>query len=76
MMKSFGIILIVLGCLFLTYQGLNYGKEAQAGDRTFFGMSEQETKYLWLLPVIGVIDLGAGLALLGTRKTWIGQPEK
>ncbi len=70
-MKTIGIILVVVGILALAYQGFSYKKtekDAQLGPLT---IQHEETKHVWIPPVIGGICLvvGAGVLIAGARQS-------
>ena len=68
-MKLPGIILIVLGCLALAYQGIRYTTQENVIDIGSLKVTASEKKTLPLPPIVGGIALVAGIALvLADRK--------
>ena len=63
-MKLPGIILIVLGCLALAYQGINYTTQENVIDIGSLKVTASEKKTLPLPPIVGGIALVAGIALV------------
>jgi hypothetical protein len=69
-MKVTGIVLIIVGCIALAYQGFSYKdthKDAQIGSLT---IQHQETHHVWVPPVVGgvCIAVGIGALVFGSRK--------
>ncbi|SDU13131.1 Protein of unknown function [Verrucomicrobium sp. GAS474] len=69
-MKILGIVLIVVGGIALAYQGFSYKqteKDAQIGSLT---IQHQETKHVWVPPVVGGVCVAAGIGALvfGSRR--------
>jgi multidrug transporter EmrE-like cation transporter len=63
-MKVAGLLLIVVGVVALAYQGFSYKemhKDAQIGSLT---IQHQETKSVWVPPVVGIVCIGAGIGML------------
>ena len=63
-MKLPGIILIVLGCLALAYQGIRYTTQENVIDIGSLKVTASEKKTLPLPPIVGGLALAAGLALV------------
>lgn len=63
-MKLPGIILIVLGCLALAYQGIRYTTQENVIDIGSLKVTASETKTVPLPPIVGGIALVAGIALV------------
>ena len=63
-MKLPGIILIVLGCLALAYQGIRYTTQENVIDIGSLKVTASEKKTLPLPPIVGGIALVAGIALV------------
>jgi hypothetical protein len=63
-MKLPGIILIVLGCLALAYQGIRYTTQEKVIDIGSLKVTASETKTVPLPPIVGGIALVAGIALV------------
>ena len=63
-MKLPGIILIVLGCLALAYQGIRYTTREKLIDIGSLKVTASEKKTLPLPPIVGGIALVAGIALV------------
>ena len=63
-MKLPGIILIVLGCLALAYQGIRYTTRENVIDIGSLKVTASEKKTLPLPPIVGGIALVAGIALV------------
>jgi len=70
-MKILGIILIALGVLAFAYQGLFHVDPLQIAEVSPFGLILPEHQSLWILPIMGIVELIAGLSLLFTPKSWI-----
>ncbi|SDU13114.1 hypothetical protein SAMN05444156_2141 [Verrucomicrobium sp. GAS474] len=63
-MKVAGIVLIAFGALALIYQGFSYTqtkKDAQIGP---VSIQHDETKNVWVPPVVGIVCLAAGAGLI------------
>jgi hypothetical protein len=63
-MKLPGIILIVLGCLALAYQGIRYTTQENVIDIGSLKVTASEKKTLPLPPIVGGLALVAGIALV------------
>ena len=65
-----GIILIVIGIVAFAYQGINYTTREKVVDIGPIHMSADKTRTLPLGPIVGVVALAGGVALLvmGRRK--------
>ena len=66
-----GIILIVIGIVAFAYQGINYTTREKVVDIGPIHMSADKTRTLPLGPIVGVVALASGIALLvmGSRKS-------
>jgi hypothetical protein len=69
-MSLVGVILIVLGVVALVYQGINYTSRETVIDIGPIHATADREKTLPLSPVLGVVALAGGVALLiaGARK--------
>jgi hypothetical protein len=68
-MKLAGIVLIVLGALALTYQGIRYTTREKVIDLGPLQVTASERRSIPLPPIVGGVALVAGLALvLAERK--------
>jgi uncharacterized membrane protein YidH (DUF202 family) len=63
-MKSLGIVLIVLGLLALIYQGVTYTQRETVIDLGPIQATAEEKKTLPLPPIVGVVAVAAGIALV------------
>jgi len=61
-----GIILIVIGVVALAYQGITYTTREKVVDIGPIQMTAEKTKTLPLPPLVGVVALVGGIALLVT----------
>jgi len=70
-MKILGIVLVVLGIVAFAYQGINYTTREKVVDIGPIHMSADKTRTLPLGPIVGVVALASGIALLvmGSRKS-------
>ena len=70
-MKTIGIVLIILGVLVVGYQGFSYITRDKVVDLGPVEITKEKTKTVYLPPVLGVVALVAGIALLvsGSRST-------
>jgi hypothetical protein len=70
-MKTIGIVLIILGILVVGYQGFSYITRDKVVDLGPVEITKEKTKTVYLPPVLGVVALVAGIALLvsGSRST-------
>ena len=70
-MKMLGIVLIVIGIVAFAYQGINYTTRERVVDVGPIHMSADKTRTLPLGPIVGVVALASGIALLvmGSRKS-------
>ncbi|PIQ83441.1 MAG: DUF3185 domain-containing protein [Candidatus Omnitrophica bacterium CG11_big_fil_rev_8_21_14_0_20_63_9] len=66
----FGMILLVVGIAALAYQGITYTTREKALDLGSVQVTTETTKNIPFSPVVGVIALVGGIALLtlNTRK--------
>ena len=66
-----GIILVVIGIVAFAYQGINYTTREKVVDIGPIHMSADKTRTLPLGPIVGVVALAGGIALLvmGSRKS-------
>lgn len=69
-MKMLGILLIAIGIVAFAYQGINYTTREKIVDIGPIHMSADKTRTLPLGPIVGVIALAGGIALLvmGSKK--------
>jgi hypothetical protein len=70
-MKAIGALLLILGILALGYQGFTYVTRDKVVDLGPVEVTKQKTKTVYLPPILGVVALAAGIALLvsGSRTT-------
>ena len=66
-----GIVLIVIGIVAFAYQGIDYTTREKVVDIGPIHMSADKTRTLPLGPIVGVVALAGGIALLvmGGRKS-------
>ena len=71
MVKTIGIILIILGIVALIFQGISYTKKEKVIDIGPIQATHEEKKTIPLSPILGVTALIGGVILLvaGSRKT-------
>jgi hypothetical protein len=67
-MRPLGIILIVLGILALAYGGFTYTHQKKVVDLGPIQASKKETNTIPLPPILGVVAILGGGALLFTGK--------
>jgi drug/metabolite transporter (DMT)-like permease len=67
-MRPLGIILIVLGVLALAYGGFTYTHQKKVVDLGPIQASKKETNTIPLPPILGVVAILGGGALLFTGK--------
>lgn len=67
-MKSIGIVLVVLGLLALIYQGVTYTQRETVIDLGPIHATADQEKTLPLPPIVGVVAVAAGIALLVAGK--------
>ena len=63
-MKMLGIVLIVIGIISFAYQGINYTTRERVVDIGPIHMNADKTRTLPLGPIVGVVALAGGIALL------------
>jgi hypothetical protein len=70
-MKMLGILLVAIGIVAFAYQGINYTTREKVVDIGPIHMSADKTRTLPLGPVVGIVALASGIALLvmGSRKS-------
>ena len=70
-MKPLGILLIVIGIVAFAYQGIDYTTREKVVDIGPIHMSADKTRTLPLGPIVGVVALAGGIALLvmGSKKS-------
>ena len=66
-MKAIGALLLILGILALGYQGFTYVTRDKVVDLGPVEVTKQKTKTVYLPPILGVVALAAGIALLVSR---------
>ena len=64
MVKLIGVALIVLGVIALVYQGITYTSKEKIIDVGPFKAEVKREKTIPLSPVLGVVALAGGVALL------------
>jgi hypothetical protein len=64
MIKLFGVALIALGVIALVYQGITYTRKEKILDVGPFKAEVNREKTIPLSPVLGVVALVGGVALL------------
>jgi hypothetical protein len=64
MVKLIGVVLIVLGVIALVYQGITYTRKEKILDVGPFKAEVKREKTIPLSPVLGVVALAGGVALL------------
>ena len=64
MTKLFGVALIVLGVIALVYQGISYKSKEKLFDVGPFKAEVSTQKTIPLSPVLGVVAVAGGIALL------------
>jgi hypothetical protein len=66
-----GVALIVLGVLALIYQGITYTAREKVIDLGPLKASVEKEKSIPLPPIVGVVSIGGGVALviIGARKS-------
>jgi uncharacterized membrane protein YidH (DUF202 family) len=67
-MRTLGIVLIVLGILSLAYGGFTYTHQKKVVDLGPIQASKKETSTVPLPPILGVVAIIGGGALLVTGK--------
>jgi hypothetical protein len=69
-MSVAGVVLIVLGLVALAYQGINYTRRETVIDIGPVHATADRTRTLPLPPVVGIVAVAGGVALLvvGIRK--------
>jgi hypothetical protein len=67
-MRALGIVLIVLGILSLAYGGFTYTHQKKVVDLGPIQASKKETSTVPLPPILGVVAIIGGSALLVTGK--------
>ena len=70
-MRAIGVLLLILGILALGYQGFTYVTRDKVVDLGPVEVTQEKTKTVYLPPILGVVALAAGIALLvtGSRST-------
>jgi len=71
MVKTIGIILIILGIVALIFQGITYTKKEKVIDIGPLQATAEKEKHIPLPPILGVTALIGGVILLvaGSRKS-------
>ena len=67
-MRLLGIVLVVLGIVALIYGGIGYNKETTILDVGGIKATATEHKQLPIAPIIGVIAIVGGVALMMASK--------
>jgi uncharacterized membrane protein YidH (DUF202 family) len=68
-MRSLGVVLVILGALMLAYRGLSWTRHREVLDVGKFEATVKEKKEIPFSPVVGLLVVGAGVALLyGSRR--------
>ena len=66
----FAVLLIVLGVAAFAYQGITYKTREKAVDLGPLQVTTEKTKHIPISPIVGVIALVGGIALLtGSTRT-------
>jgi uncharacterized membrane protein HdeD (DUF308 family) len=70
-MRVIGVLLLILGIVVLVYQGFSYVTRDKVVDIGPVEVTQEKTKTVYLPPVLGIVSLAAGIALLlsGSRST-------
>jgi hypothetical protein len=68
-MKPLGIALMAIGLIALIYGGIGYNKETTVLDLGGIKATATEHKSLPIAPVVGVVLLIGGVALLVSKRT-------
>ncbi len=70
MTKIAAVVLIVLGCLALVYQGFTYTQTKQDAQLGPIKVQHNETQVVPLPPIIGAVMVAGGVAVLflGSRR--------
>jgi hypothetical protein len=70
-MRAIGVLLLVLGIVALGYQGFSYVTRNKVVDIGPVEITKEKTKTVYLPPILGIVSLAAGIALLlsGSRST-------
>ena len=63
-----GILLIILGVVSLTYQGITYTTQEKAVDLGSLQITTEKTHTIPLPPILGTVALVGGVLLLVTNK--------
>ena len=63
-MKLVGIFLIILGVIALFYQGISFIIPKDILDLKYIAITINENKTIPLPPIVGVVSLAAGIALI------------
>jgi uncharacterized membrane protein YidH (DUF202 family) len=66
--RLLGIVLVILGVVALIYGGIGYDKEKTVIDVGGIKATATEHKTIPIAPIVGVISLVGGIALLVTSK--------
>jgi len=68
-----GIVLVALGIVALAYQGITYTTREKAFDVGALHVTTEQTRRIPLPPVLGVIALVGGVALLVVDRKGLGR---
>ena len=66
-----GVVLIVLGLVALTYQGITYTTREKVVEVGPVQVTAEKEHAIWLPPVLGAVAVGAGgvLVIVGSRRS-------
>jgi hypothetical protein len=59
-----GLILVLLGGLFLAYQGFTYVTHEKVIDAGPVQVTAEKQNFVYLPPILGAVTLGAGVVLM------------
>ena len=68
MIKTIGIVLVVIGALALVYQGLTYKTTETIVDLGPIKATQEKTHRVPITPIVGGLILAAGVVLIVTVK--------
>src|SRR5262245_16448565 len=67
-MRLLGIIFVILGVLALVYQGFSMVIPTEVVDLPFFKIAVFEDRYIPLPPIVGIVLLVAGVAMIAAAR--------